>query len=151
MNYLRKLFSYDRWANAQYVNALSTFPQKSYRELRLLSHIVAAQMLWMDRIKERSARAPVWPEWNLEEYSRYCQQSAEEWRSLVASLDENRAQESWLTPIPKASTGRVALKTLRCMWQITERIIVRKPRRCSAQSELLHRIPTTSKASVEDT
>src|SRR6266496_1138163 len=92
MNYFKKLFSYDRWANAECFRALGGTAQQDNRAQRLLSHIVAAQMLWMDRIVRRNARAPVWPDWNLEECSKHWEQSAQEWREYVGTLDEDEAR-----------------------------------------------------------
>jgi uncharacterized damage-inducible protein DinB len=90
MHYLKKLFSYDRWANTLYLQALDA--QQGDRGVHLLSHIVAAQMLWMDRINKCQARAPVWPAWSLEECRKYCAKSGEEWRHLVGSLGDDKAQ-----------------------------------------------------------
>src|SRR4051812_41333248 len=67
-------------------------PAANVRQLALLSHIVAAQMLWMDRICKRDARAPVWPEWSLEECTTRLEASANEWRSYVAQLSPDEAR-----------------------------------------------------------
>ena len=91
MDYLRKLFSYDRWANAQYLEAMSS-PAADARQLRLLSHIVAAQMLWLDRIRKRDARAPVWPEWSLAECATKLEESANDWKSYVEQLSPVEAR-----------------------------------------------------------
>jgi uncharacterized damage-inducible protein DinB len=90
VDYLRKLFSYDRWANSQYLEAMNGVAADA-RQLRLLTHIVAAQMLWMDRIRMRDARAPVWPEWSLGECTRKVEESANEWRSYVEQLSPDEA------------------------------------------------------------
>ena len=91
MYYLQKLFSYDRWANALYVQSLAGVTDHDDRTVRLLSHIVAAQMLWIDRILKRDARAPVWPDWSVEECAKQLEQGAHEWRDLVASLNSGKA------------------------------------------------------------
>jgi uncharacterized damage-inducible protein DinB len=91
VDYLKKLFSYDRWANAQYLEALSG-PAVDARQLRLLSHIVAAQMLWMDRIRNRDARAPVWPDWSLSECTTRLEKSTIEWRVYVEQITPDKAR-----------------------------------------------------------
>lgn len=91
MDYLKKLFSYDRWANSEYLRAL-TANQHGDRPVRLLSHVVAAQMLWMDRIKRRSARAPVWPEWDISECQNNLEHSAQEWKPYVDQLSPDEAR-----------------------------------------------------------
>ena len=92
MDYLKKLFSYDRWANAEYVRALTASQQQNERAVRLLSHIVAAQMLWMDRIRNRDARAPVWPEWSLKACASQSEASAREWKNYVDDLGAELAR-----------------------------------------------------------
>jgi uncharacterized damage-inducible protein DinB len=93
VNYFKKLFSYDRWANAKYLETMSG-PAVDPRQLGLLSHIVAAQMLWMDRINKRGARAPVWPEWSLGECATRLDESAHEWRLYVEQLSPEEARTS---------------------------------------------------------
>lgn len=58
-----KLFAYDEWANGQ---ALETALGNA-KAIRLMSHIVAAQVLWLERMERRPQSTPVWPEWDADE------------------------------------------------------------------------------------
>jgi uncharacterized damage-inducible protein DinB len=64
--HLRRLFSYDVWANREVLAALTTNggPQRS---IKLLSHIIAAEWVWLDRLEGRPQSIAVWPDLPLDE------------------------------------------------------------------------------------
>jgi len=76
-DYLRREFSYDEWANREVLAAIraaggadprsadhSSDNQGSanYRSLQLMSHILAAERLWLERLQQKAQSVPVWPE-----------------------------------------------------------------------------------------
>ena len=66
-DYLRRQFAYDEWANREVLNAIragSVADQHStnHRSLQLMSHILAAERVWLDRLKQQPQSVPVWPE-----------------------------------------------------------------------------------------
>lgn len=86
--HLRQLFSYDRWANTEILNTLQQAAAPPPKSVRLFAHIIAAQMLWMDRIGRSAARAPVWPGWTLQECADFWARSQREWEGLAAGMRE---------------------------------------------------------------
>jgi uncharacterized damage-inducible protein DinB len=76
-DYLRREFSYDEWANREVLSAIraagganqssaneSSANQSSanHRSLQLMSHILAAERVWLERLKQQPQSVPVWPE-----------------------------------------------------------------------------------------
>ncbi len=61
-DYLRRQFTYDAWANQEVLNAIRTQGGDSSRSLQLVSHIIAAERLWLERLLRQPQSVPVWPE-----------------------------------------------------------------------------------------
>jgi uncharacterized damage-inducible protein DinB len=66
-DYLRRQFAYDEWANREVLNAIraasgSTASATDHRSLQLMSHILAAERVWLERLKHQPQSVPVWPE-----------------------------------------------------------------------------------------
>ncbi len=61
-DYLRREFAYDEWANREVLNAIRTNGGPNERSLQLISHILAAERVWMERLKRQPQSVPVWPE-----------------------------------------------------------------------------------------
>jgi len=66
-DYLRRQFSYDEWANREVLAAIRTAGganghPANHRSLQLMSHILAAERVWLDRLKQQPPSVPVWPE-----------------------------------------------------------------------------------------
>ena len=69
-DYLRREFAYDEWANREVLNAiraagganLTANLSANQRSLQLMSHIVAAERVWLERLKQQPQSVPVWPE-----------------------------------------------------------------------------------------
>lgn len=61
---MRRQFNYNAWANGE---VLATFRKGGgdERSLQLMSHILAAERLWLERLKEQPQSLPVWPKTDL--------------------------------------------------------------------------------------
>ena len=57
---LRRQFAYNAWANGE---VLATIRKNSgsERSVQLMSHILAAERLWLERLKQQPQSVPVWP------------------------------------------------------------------------------------------
>jgi uncharacterized damage-inducible protein DinB len=64
-DYLRRQFAYDAWANQEVLKAIRTAGDENSRSLQLISHILAAERVWLERLKQQPQSVPVWPEPNL--------------------------------------------------------------------------------------
>src|SRR5277367_2583881 len=89
IEYLRRLFSYDDWANREVLTSLQALEVAPPRSVKLLAHILSAEKLWYERLQLRKATYPVWPDFSLE----HCKLEAEElpklWKAYLKSLKED--------------------------------------------------------------
>lgn len=89
IDYLRRLFSYDDWANREVLKSLAAVRQQPQRSLKLMAHILSAERLWLERLQSQKQTFPVWPELNLA----HCQTQADElsrlWREYLDGLSQS--------------------------------------------------------------
>jgi uncharacterized damage-inducible protein DinB len=80
----RRLFAYDDWANQEVIKGLQkTVPPRS---VKFMAHLLAAERLWLERLKGQPQTLPVWPDLTLAQ----CQAQADELPPLWKGyLDEN--------------------------------------------------------------
>jgi uncharacterized damage-inducible protein DinB len=64
-DYLRRQFAYNAWANQEVLGAIRTAGGENSRSLQLISHILAAERVWLERLRQQPQSVPVWPEPNL--------------------------------------------------------------------------------------
>ena len=77
-DYIRREFSYNQWANQEVLHALGAAGGGDKRSLQLMSHICAAEKLWLERLKQQPQTLPVWPEFDLDR----CRQETTELTAL---------------------------------------------------------------------
>ncbi len=81
-DYLRQ-FAYDEWANAQVLEAMRSAGADE-RSLTLLSHILSAERLWLERLQQQPQGAPVWPKRSLEDCASEVREVGRLWREYLA-------------------------------------------------------------------
>ena len=79
--YLRQ-FAYDAWANQEVLTALESAGADE-RSLALLAHIVAAERLWLERIRQQPQSSPVWPAASLEHCRAEVREVGARWREYL--------------------------------------------------------------------
>lgn len=89
LTHLRGQFDYDFWANREEFRVLSQLSEAPLPAVRLLSHIVAAQVLWLDRLQQTPPRLVVWPDLSLVDCDARLQESQNEWRAYLALLSDD--------------------------------------------------------------
>jgi uncharacterized damage-inducible protein DinB len=60
-DYLRKELTYDTWANREVLAAIGAAGGEDTRSLQLLAHILAAERVWLERLRQVTQSVPVWP------------------------------------------------------------------------------------------
>jgi uncharacterized damage-inducible protein DinB len=60
-DYMRRQFAYNAWANREVLVAVRSGGENK-RSLQLMSHILAAERVWLERLKQQPQSVPVWPE-----------------------------------------------------------------------------------------
>jgi len=91
--YLRKLYTYDQWANHQVAGALQAAEQPSPRLLRLMAHIVGTEWTWRSRILSGSKKMAVWPQLTAEQIAREVEDVAKAWEVYLSQLTPLSLQE----------------------------------------------------------
>ncbi|MFZ0773779.1 MAG: DinB family protein [Candidatus Sulfotelmatobacter sp.] len=94
-HFLRQ-FHYDAWANGQVLAGIKVGGSGSppVRPLHLLAHILSAQRLWLERLRQQPQSLPVWPEFGLEKCAEQIAELAKLWREYVAQLSPAELSET---------------------------------------------------------
>jgi uncharacterized damage-inducible protein DinB len=82
-DHLRRQFAYDEWANREVLTAIRSNGAANQRSLQLMAHIIAAERLWLARMKQEPQSLPVWPEFDLERCAREAAEQARQWREYL--------------------------------------------------------------------
>ncbi len=85
VDYLHRQFAYNEWANREVLASISSHgPDK--RSLQLLGHIISAEILWLERLKQQPQSMRVWPAIDLGECDTKSREIAAAWREYLAPL-----------------------------------------------------------------
>ena len=93
-DYLRKAFVYDAWANQETLAAIRASKDENSRSLQLMAHILAAERVWLERLRQVPQSVPAWPEPNLAQNEAEAAKLSQEWREyleLVTAGDVNQS------------------------------------------------------------
>jgi len=93
LEHFRRQFAYDSWANREVLAALSGNPSPAGRSLQLLAHILAAERLWLERIRKLPQSLPVWPDFSLDQCETQIAELALLWREYLGQLSPGRLSE----------------------------------------------------------
>jgi uncharacterized damage-inducible protein DinB len=108
LGHFQRQFSYNAWANEQTLASLreGTPPERS---LKFMAHIVAAEWLWLGRVKQWKQAFPVWPEWTRLQCEAQAGKLPPLWQELIrglrpAGLDQptaytNSKGEAWTSTL----------------------------------------------------
>jgi uncharacterized damage-inducible protein DinB len=88
IDHLRRLFTYDAWANHETVASLERAAAAPQSAVRRMAHVVGAEVLWLARLEGRRPSLAVWPELAVEECEREANGLAAAWRRYFESLSE---------------------------------------------------------------
>ena len=88
----RRLFAYEFWANRTVLDALNDTDPAS---LRLFSHILASQNLWLERMTDRTQSMEVWPDLTAAECAPLLARLESAWQSFLDDLDDARLADAF--------------------------------------------------------
>lgn len=86
VEHFRRQFAYDTWANREVLLALPAGTSGSTRPLQLMSHILSAERLWLERLQQQPPSLPVWPEFNLEQGEAQAAELGQLWSKFLDEL-----------------------------------------------------------------
>lgn len=90
--HLLQSFEYARWANRRIIDALAGMDAPP-EALRLLSHLLRAQQIWLGRIRGEEELPPVWGEESLEACHEREEAGSADWLAFLEGLPEAGLQE----------------------------------------------------------
>jgi uncharacterized damage-inducible protein DinB len=114
LEYLRRQFAYDVWANREVLAGLRTSRGASARPRQLLAHILAADRLWLERIRKQAQSLPVWPDFSLDQCEEQIADLASLWPEFFGQLSlaelsgkityKNSKGETWSSTVEDVLT-----------------------------------------------
>lgn len=89
-DYFLHLFRYNEWANKRLFLALPEVVDRDPSTLRLFSHLVAAERLWLSRVKGTGESFKIWEPLPLPELVKQINLSAEQWISFLERAGDHQ-------------------------------------------------------------
>jgi uncharacterized damage-inducible protein DinB len=87
-SYFLKLYQYNAWANKRVIDTLMRQNINDEKILTLMGHIVAAQFLWLHRIKGLPpAQVQLWGQYSLEQVTKMAEEAGKLWLEFVNAND----------------------------------------------------------------
>lgn len=87
LEYLRRQFAYNAWANREVLAALKRADSSSMAQpWKLFGHILAAERLWLDRLEQRPQSVSPWENLTPEQCAAEITDMAERWNGYLAQL-----------------------------------------------------------------
>lgn len=87
--YFLKLYQYNVWCNQRVLSAIKRQSVSDEKILSVLGHIVAAQYLWLHRIKGLPpAQVKLWGDYSLEQLMEMAAYIGKEWVDFIESTDD---------------------------------------------------------------
>lgn len=87
--YFLKLYQYNAWANKRVLHCLKSQQIDEEKILSLMGHIVAAQFLWLHRIKGLPpADVKLWGAYKLTDLDAMAQEADQKWLEFVEKTDD---------------------------------------------------------------
>jgi uncharacterized damage-inducible protein DinB len=81
-----RTFSYDHWANRECLRAMRACNPLPVTALGRLAHIVSAEKLWLERLRQQKQTMPVWPTSTIEECETLADEMGIAWRDYLTKL-----------------------------------------------------------------
>ena len=111
VDYLSRQFAYDTWANREVIAAIRKSNAGRERSLELMSHILSAESLWLERLQQQPQTTPVWPEFDLDRCESQAAQLGHRWRDYLIAADlaqivhyKNSKGEDWKNSVADVLT-----------------------------------------------
>lgn len=88
------LFKFNDWANQRIIITLEEAESDDYQMLLLLSHLLSAQIVWLNRIKDLpTSPFPLWEKYKLRELRTMNDESTTNWLDLISKNRLNTFDE----------------------------------------------------------
>ena len=79
---MRRQFVYDEWANREVLAAMRK-DGTDERSLQLMAHILSAERLWLERLRQQPQSSPVWPKIDLDQCEAQAAEMGKLWQEYI--------------------------------------------------------------------
>jgi uncharacterized damage-inducible protein DinB len=108
--YFLKLYQYNAWATKRVVGTLVRQHVNDPKILSLLGHVVAAQFLWLHRIKGLPAPdVKLWGEYTLDQLITMSEKASAQWLEHVESTDDFNREMTYKNYVNEPYTNNVEM------------------------------------------
>jgi uncharacterized damage-inducible protein DinB len=108
--YFLKLYQYNAWANSRVLNCLQRQQVEDEKMLTLMGHIVAAQFLWLHRVKGLSPPdVKLWGNYKLDQLKTMAEDAGKKWLQFVESQDNFNRELSYKNYVGEFYTNNVEM------------------------------------------
>ena len=83
------LFKYNDWATGQSADSIIKMRTKNEKAGEIISHLISAQEVWLNRVLKRNIITDPWKKWSEEEWAHKSITLTSEWINLIEGLNEN--------------------------------------------------------------
>jgi uncharacterized damage-inducible protein DinB len=95
-SYFLKMYQYNYWSNKRVLNKIKEQNVNDEKILTIMGHIVAAQFLWLHRIKGLPpAQVKLWGEYTLDQLFDMAENIGKQWLEFVESTDDFNRELSY--------------------------------------------------------
>ena len=107
-SYFLKLYQYNEWSNKRVLNCIERQSINDEKILTLMGHIVAAQFLWLHRIKGLPAPdVKLWGNYTLEKVKAMADEAGKKWLEFVESQESFDRELSYTNYVGEPYTNNV--------------------------------------------
>jgi uncharacterized damage-inducible protein DinB len=88
MSPIRRLFDHLWWADDRVLGGMEAAGSPPPAAVELLAHLLATELVWLDRLEGVAQSVPVWPVAKLADCRRLAETSRRRWEVFVEALEE---------------------------------------------------------------
>lgn len=108
--YFVKLYEYNLWSNRRVLNALKKQHVQDEKILTVLGHVVAAQYLWLHRIKGMPpADVKLWGEYKLDQLESMAEEIGKLWLDFIRDNDDFNREMTYHNYVGDLYTNNVEM------------------------------------------
>lgn len=89
LSHLNRLYAHLAWADAAVLEGLRRAPDAHAGVRAVFAHVLGAEHVWLQRLRQEPTRVAVWPELALEECAALAGENVEGYRALLAELSDD--------------------------------------------------------------
>jgi uncharacterized damage-inducible protein DinB len=113
-DYFLQVFAYEKWANQLMIEKLLSLPELPARAHEVFAHILSAQQIWLNRLKEEAVTAAIWENYQTDEWEHIEMRNMQQYEIYINGLAEadfdklilyhNSKGEEFKTPVNQILT-----------------------------------------------